>query len=75
MTSRHQDEHKFTFTSTEIGYLLTTQWLAEEKDKTWVFDPNKPENMYQATLGDMMKFGWTLQDAVADGKTSIPIKI
>ena len=75
MTSRHQHENEFDFTPTEMGHLLTTQRLAEAKDNAWNFDHDKPNDWYQATLGDMMQFGWDLQDAIDAGKTSILIKM
>ena len=75
MTSRHQHEHEFDFTPTELRYLLTTQRLAEAKDNAWNVDPDKPDEWYQATLSDTRQFGRALKDAVAAGKTSIPIKM
>lgn len=74
MTSRHQHVHEFDFTPTEMGYLLTTQRLAEAKDNAWNVDLDKP-NWYQSTLGDTMQFGRDLQDAIEEGKTSVPIKM
>ena len=75
MTSRHQHQHEFDFTPNEMGYLLTTQRLAEAKDNAWNVDPNQTNNWYQATLGDTMQFGWALQDAIKEGKTSISIEM
>lgn len=75
MTSRHQHEREFDFTLTELRHLLTTQRLAEEKDRNWNFNPDKLDDSYQVTVDDVMKFGWVLQDAMAEGKTSVPIKM
>ena len=75
MTNRHQHEHEFDFTPVELGYLLTTQQLIEEKMGNPSFDPKKPNDEFLAFSGDVQAFGWSLQDAIDEGTTKLPIKM
>ena len=75
MTSRHQHKHEFDFTPVELGYLLTTQRLVEEKMRNQEFNPEKPNDKFLSFSGDMQEFGWALEDVIATGITKLPIKM
>ena len=75
MTKRHQDEHEFNFTPTELEHLLATQRLVEERMNNQKFNPDKPTDEFLSFAGDMRKFGWALKDAIDEGATKLPIKM
>ena len=77
MTTRQQIErdqiaHNFTFTLQEVKYLATIQALVEERLKQ---DLLKPTEAQRLSFDDLVLFGKSVREAVANGVTTLPIKV
>jgi hypothetical protein len=75
MTSLHQLEHEFAFTTEELRYLQTTQRLAEDITKEWFAKLRNPDQDYIDVMEDVRAFRQQIQESVRTNTLTLPIKM